>query len=595
MSKIIEVSNSQSKKLFFALSLVELSSLHRKIFKFEDAYNKLDQKEKDGSLYEKDEDVNQYIELQEQKAALYQECETWWQDAITGVGLTEEDFQKQFDDFKNTRKKNRPEDAVPATHFDKIKEWGAYASSNLWNSTNKSIGTFYINQLADYICAPDKIKESWIDKIIINKINTINQDLPRSKEYTSPSSELVNIVEKRSAQSATYGSIIDKYFEELMLEEASTFGADNQMMRCVSSGRFYLPDDKKSIHYSDFFKKNYGEKFNLDPEIIKQKPKKPQQNSYNANDLLEMISVVYDKVTADDFKREILSRGIASYEFEDLNGYDLSKIMQDKRQMLNATQVGRSFSSISKGCPDSPYQKQARRIGFMLSIGKTISENYAKDKNISRAINETSKNMDLKIVKSGQNQNSSYSRVYKEYFSDEYPDNKVFLTDCLTAYQRIHKDYENAGMEEYYNRWVDAMCQDGNYNLKANDIPHPFEITFHHGVAVKMANNLDQTMTLNSETEKLLGRNAIHSVKNLLMAIEFKAPENGKLTKHLQEHAKESSHTATLGDTPDARYYISSYNTTLEYSNYVEPRAFTAYRNKNREPVPFLTPELQRA
>lgn len=579
------------------MSLVELCPIYRKIMAYEELFNKLDLKEKNGTLYENEDDVNKYIALHENKDGLNQECETWWQDAITGLGMTEEDFQKQFDDFKNTRRKSTTDSSTPSSHFEKIKEWGAYVSSNLWgNGNNKSIGPFYINQLSDYICAPDKIKESWLDKIIIEKINNIDQDIPRSVEYIQPSSELLNIVEKKASQSNTYDKIIEKYFGNLMLEQASTFGADNQMMRCISAGRFYLPDDRKSIHYSDFFKKNYGEKFNLDPEIVAQKPKKAQENKFNANDLLDMVEKVYDKVTADDFRRELLSRGIPSYEFENLNGYDISKIMQDKRQMLNATQVGRSFSAISQGCPDSPYQKQARRIGFMLSIGKTISENYAKDKNISRAINEVNKDLELKIVKSGKNKNSSYKRIWNEIFKEEYPESKVFLTDCLTAYQRIHSDFEKAKMGEYYNRWVETMCQEGNHNLRANDTPSPFEITFHHGVPVKLGQNLDLVMMIDPDNKELTGRNAPHNVKNIKMMIEFKAPESGKLTKHQQEHAKESSKTATLSENPDARFYISSFNTAVEYTNYVEPKSFTALRNISSQEV-LHTPlmELQRA
>ena len=92
----------------------------------------------------------------------------------------------------------------------------------------------------------------------------------------------------------------------------------------------------------------------------------------------------------------------------------------------------------------------------------------------------------------------------------------------------------------------------------------------HHKVPVKMAAQLDPKTDIND------GR-------NFLLFVEFKAPDKEKLTKHQQEHAKESNSTAAIDIEPDARFYVSSGGRVLSYSQFQEPQSITALRAKERE------------
>lgn len=92
---------------------------------------------------------------------------------------------------------------------------------------------------------------------------------------------------------------------------------------------------------------------------------------------------------------------------------------------------------------------------------------------------------------------------------------------------------------------------------------------------------------------KMLDRPAdINDVSNYLMFVEFETPTGEKLTKHLQEHAKESGSTASFGAEPDARFYCSSGGVTISHRNFREPESFQKQRNKQAKTNAVLEVEM---
>ena len=67
---------------------------------------------------------------------------------------------------------------------------------------------------------------------------------------------------------------------------------------------------------------------------------------------------------------------------------------------------------------------------------------------------------------------------------------------------------------------------------------------------------------------------------NFGMFIEFAEPTDGKLTKHLQEHNKESAGMAAVGEKADMRFVVTSGNTRLEHAEAKEPESFAKLRRR---------------
>lgn len=123
------------------------------------------------------------------------------------------------------------------------------------------------------------------------------------------------------------------------------------------------------------------------------------------------------------------------------------------------------------------------------------------------------------------------------------------------------------------------MSQKGDYFPRFEGIKRPHEINIHHKMPVKMAKMLDRPADIND-------------VSNYLMFVEFETPTGEKLTKHLQEHAKESGSTASFGAEPDARFYCSSGGVTISHRNFREPESFQKQRNKQAKTNAVLEVEM---
>lgn len=562
---------SQNKKLYDLISLSELCPIYKELSNFETKYNELEAKEKSGELYQNEDELNTYIALQEQKEKLEEKCREWWNNAIIGLNQTPEDFQKFINDMKGPDKKKRSaaEPSAPTDMMSKIREWGSFAVSNMWNYNNqRCIGNTLINQISDYICSSDKNKIPLIDNLVIETIDNINKNIPRQKDYAAPSSLLLKAVEDKIKKSAGYDDIREKYFASMMLEKANTTGPDNHMMRCLASGSFYLPEYENQ--YSEYFIKNYGEKFNLNPRAIRPRKKNLPQDKFNVKHLLDMVAQTYDKETSDNLKNYLKRRGIHEADFPFLNSYDVARVLQKGSAAANGSKRATNLEDIMEFCPDSPYKRQSRRLGFMLAMGKDLSAAVKKGDDLNKVISDYAKRMDMKILQVGKNQRASFSTVWKECFADQYENPKVFLADSLNAFRRISSDFEKQGCKEYYEKWVDALCQEGKHNPRFEGIKNPDEITIHHKIPVKIARSMAHPEQINDTS-------------NFLLCIEFNMPTNGKLTKHLQEHAKENGSLATISTEPDSRYYISSGNTTLGYSVVKDPESFEILRNQQKD------------
>lgn len=573
MNTAATVITSQNKKLYDLISLSELCPIYKELSNIETKYNELDAKEKSGELYKNENDVDTYIKLQEQMEKLEEKCREWWNNAVTGLNRAPEDFQKFVNEIKGPEKKKRS--AADTQEKDdmmsKIREWGSFAVTNMWTyNSQRCIGNMLVNQISDYLCSSDKNKVALIDNLVIETIDNMDRNIPRKKDYEAPSSLLLSAVESKTKKSAGYDSILEKYFASKMLERASTTGPDNHMMRCLASGSFYLPNYENQ--YSEYFIKNYGEKFNLNPHVVRPRKKGSAQNKFNAKDMINMIEETYDRETAQKFKNYLKSKGISEYDFSQMNSYDIARVLQKPSAIANDSKRPVNIEEVITGfCPDSPYKKQSRRMGFMLAIGRELSQQIEKGSDLKKTIEDFAKNMNFKTVKvSKQGDRASYNEVWKEAFAEQYGNPKVFLADALNTFSKVSKDFERQGCKEYFEKWVDVLCQEGKHNPKFEGIKNPYEINIHHKIPVKVARSMKNPEDINYEG-------------NFLMCVEFNAPENGKLTKHLQEHAKENNSLATIDSEPDARYYLSSGNITLNYSVFKEPESFQIMRNQQKD------------
>lgn len=581
MSKLFEVITPNVHKVYTLSMLAELRRWKEEFNKVEELCAKGAKMEEDGSLFEQEETfVEAYLAAQEQKKELEEKAKIWQSDMRTVLGLTGDGFSEELEDRligskgKGKKKKASTEEL---SLTEQMQRWADMFSSNLWGEGGK-LGGFankYLDALADYMCSNEGAKNPAFDAYIKPKIEQINQYLKRKPEYKSAQSLLLEKLEERSRKNpkVDMDKVLENYMENELVERANTFGSDNTFFRCMASGNFYLPEERissdklnVSAPYSEYFIKNYGEKFSLPARMKSKAPK--GSDCLNVDNMLAIIGDTYGKEAADKIKNRLQARGISEADFSRLNGYDLSKILQ---KPANAVAHNTVPSRITDFCADvqTPYQEQARRLGFMLTIGKEaamLEKKFNADLVNGEKTNMVVKGLDLKMVTMPHPPHYPFSKIWKDKFQGQFPTYDSFVSECANIYKKISRDFEKNGYGEYYEKWVEAMSQKGDYFPKFDGIDRPYEINIHHKMPVKMAKMLDRPADINDPS-------------NYLMFVEFNAPGGEKLTKHLQEHAKESGSTASIGTEPDARFYCSSGNVAVSHQNFQEPASFQKLRS----------------
>ncbi len=588
MSKVFEIKTPNVQKLYTLSMLADLRRWKDEFSKIEELCAKGAKMEEDGSLFEQEESfVEAYLSAQDKKKALAEEAKVWQDDMSSFFGLTADQLPEKLEDMLSgskgkSKKKKTSTEELGLT--EKMQRWADMFASNLWGENGKLGGWSgrYLDALADYMCSGEGAKNTAFDAYIKPRIEKINQDLKRKPEYKSAQSLLLEKLEERKRKNPKIDldSVLENYMENVLVERANTFGPDNHFFRCMASGNFYIPEgDDINVPYSDHFVKNYGEKFYLN---IKAKSKaKKDSGSLNIDKMLEVIADTYGKVAADEMKRSLRANGISESSWDKLNSYDLAKIVQKKNNAIAHNTVPARISDIC-GNVETPYQEQARRLGFMLSVGKEaamLEKTLKADLGNNLKTDAVVKGLDLKMVKMPQPPHYSFNKIWKEKFQDQFPKYGDFVAECANVYKKISNDFFKNGYGEYYEKWVEAMSQKGDYFPRFEGIKRPHEINIHHKMPVKMAKMLDRPADIND-------------VSNYLMFVEFETPTGEKLTKHLQEHAKESGSTASFGAEPDARFYCSSGGVTISHRNFREPESFQKQRNKQAKTNAVLEVEM---
>lgn len=582
MSTLIKVVTPNVQKLYTLSMLIELRRWKDEFNKIEELCAKGAKMEADGSLFEQDEAfVEAYLAAQDRKNEMIEKAEVWQNDMCAFFNLPADKLPEKLEDMLGGgkgkgRKKKTSNDELDLTG--QMQRWSDMFASNLWGENGKQGGWSgrYLDALADYMCSGEGAKNPAFDAYIKPRIEEINQDLKRKAEYKSAQSLLLEKLDERKHKNpkVDLDSVLENYMENVLVERANTFGPDNHFFRCMASGNFYIPEEKVSARdltvstpYSDYFLKNYGEKFYLPPKA-KSRAKKVS-SSLNIDKMLVIIADTYGKGAADDIKRTLRAKGISESSWDKLNAYDLAKILQKSRNAIAHNTIPAHISDFC-GEVETPYQQQARRLGFMLSIGKeaailekTLKADLGNNVNTAAVI----KGLELKMVKMQQPPHYSFNKIWKEKFQGQFSEFKDFVAECANVYRKISSDFTKNGYGEYYEKWVEAMSQKGDYFPKFEGIKRPYEINIHHKMPVKMAKMLDRPADIND-------------VSNYLMFVEFEVPTGEKLTKHLQEHAKESGSTASFGAEPDARFYCSSGGVTVSHQNFQEPESFQKQRSK---------------
>lgn len=581
MSTVFEISTPNVQKLYTLSMLIELRRWKDEFNKLEELCAKGAKMEEDGSLFEQDEAfVEAYLAAQDQKKKMVEKAEIWRDDMCAFFNLTADKLPEKLEDMlggakgKGRKKKTSNDDLDLAGQ---MQRWADMFASNLWGENGRLGGWSgrYLDALADYMCSNEGAKNPAFDAYIKPKIEDINKTLKRKSEYKSAQSLLLEKLEERKRKNPKIDldNILENYMENVLVERANTFGPDNHFFRCMASGRFYIPDEKVSSNltvntaYSDYFLKNYGEKFYLPPQT-KSRTKKVS-DGLSVSKMLPIIADTYGEKAAESIKETLWNKGIGRSDWENLNSYDLAKILQRKS---NAIAHDTTPARISDFCDEveTPYQQQARRLGFMLSIGKeaaALEKKFKADLGNNQRTDTVVRGLETKMVQMPHPPHYSFYKIWKEKFQGQFSEFKDFVAECANVYKKISSDFTKNGYGEYYEKWVEAMSQKGDYFPKFEGIKRPYEINIHHKVPVKVAKMLDRPADIND-------------VSNYLMFVEFEAPTGEKLTKHLQEHAKESGSTVSIAPEPDARFYSSSGGVTLSHQNFQEPESFQKQRNK---------------
>ena len=510
-------------------------------------------------------DVDAHYEALDKCDKLREQEKTWWNDFNEYFKSSGKDLAANMEELLGGKRKRKIKQE-PQTQEQQMLRWGDMVAGKLWGPGGQLGGWAdkYLTLLADYMCADYPAKNPAFDKMIIEKLTHLNEVLKRSIDYKSAQALLLEKLDERKRKSP--GLDLDAILERYMssVSQGSTFGADNHLFRCMAAGCFYLPGKQfSSAQYSDYFVQHYGNVYN-----IKSKKKTKSENtppSLNVNDMLDIIQGTYGADVKEKVKRKLKSSGLSESDFPYMNSFDAARVLQKE---WNAANQNGKPTYLRDICRDedivSPYQKQAQKVGLMLAVGHLFAQELDKGK----TINEAAKALEFKAVKTDHL--TVLPRVWKNYFQEQYSDYKDFATECTKVYRSVSSDFQKNGFGAYYDKWVEALCQRGDYNPNFEGINKPFEINMHHKVPVKMAAQLDPKTDIND------GR-------NFLLFVEFKAPDKEKLTKHQQEHAKESNSTAAIDIEPDARFYVSSGGRVLSYSQFQEPQSITALRAKERE------------
>ena len=548
---------------FYMLSqLMELRPLYQQVSQKLGRYTELKNMEADGRLFEqgREADFEECLALDGEFRQMEEKYAKWERQTTDFLQMPLEDIKKTLGLGDRRKNKSGREASAEVPPLQKMKLlMDDVLGKDLWNGGNvdNSLAGMYIRSLSQYVCAPEAAQSADFDSYVTDKIERINQILPRSVEYQSAQAILLKKIKDNSRNEETLKKAYGKYCRQIVLREASTKGPDNQFFRCMASGRFYVEENEN--RYSDYFVSRYGKDFCLPPST---RGNKAAAGSFlNIDDMLELTERTYDEETAKRLKREIKIKGISEADFDKLNACDLCKIVQSGRAAQNGETLGRSLKQINPDCPDSPYRRQAKMLGMMLATGEKCIQKESRTEGNAGALRRL---MEFETIKAGKYM--SVKAVYEENFKDLYETFDSFLPACKRAFQFLERDFSKYGMKDYFEKWIPQLC-DGNNMVRDFEGKKPYDINIHHKIPIKMAKDLDNPA-------------AINDVCNFCMFIEFAAPTDGKLTKHLQEHNKESAGMAAVGEKADMRFVVTSGNTRLEHAEAKEPESFAKLRRR---------------
>ena len=553
-----------ANKFYMISQLLELRPLYQKVSQKFSRFKELRAKELDGSLFNqgKEKEFEEYLKLSDEFTQAEKEYGEWEKNTTEFMQISLEEMKKSLGFEGKKKNKSYKEVSEDSSSLEKMKLlMDDVLGKDLWNggNVNKSLAGMYIRSLTQYITAPEAAQSADFDPYVIDKVEKINQILPRSIEYNSAQAILLKEIKNNAKGKESLKKIYTKYCKQIVLREASTKGPDNQFFRCMAAGRFYV--DNNDERYSEYFVSEYGKQFSLSSST--KGVKLSEGSFFNIDDMLELTAKTYDKETAECLKREIKIKGISEADFDKLNACDLCKILQRESSVLNGIAQGRSIKQINPDCPNTPYKQQARMLGMMLSIG----EKYIQVENkVGDDFAEIKRRLNLMTIKSEKIMIPE--TVYEKNFKNLYNNLDSFLQATKKVYQSLNRDFVKHGMKNYFEKWIPKLCE-GNYNPKIDEEKSPFEINVHHKIPIKMARDLDDPSLINN-------------VCNFCMFIEFEPPMGDRLTKHLQEHNKESAGMAVVEKNADMRFVVTSDNTCLEYKEGKEPESFTKLRNKEK-------------
>ncbi len=549
-----------AERFYITAKLVELQPTYVGISQNLERYKKLKAMEADGSLLDDahQAEFEEAVALESQFADYQKAYEQWSRETVDFLNMPLADMEQIIGSIGKNKKKTSD---VPSNKDsfspEQIKQkFDAVLGAGLWNGGDNgaNLANAYLRALIKYVSAPEAARSEAFDDFVRDRIERLNQDLPRRGDCKSAQSifwaELKKINDNDSRQ---YDDIVQKYCQNMPMAQANTKMADNQLFRCLASGKFYTKDEANG--YSAYFIKNYGSKYNVSSRKRGIEPKNDE--FYDAHDILKMIEKSYGEATATRVRSQLLDAGIKEDEFSMLNTYDVCRIMQKD----GALSQGRSFRSIDAGCPDSPYGRYARMLGRLLTVGQQYLQIKGKCGNnqsdLKRSIGQT-------IFKTDEYTN--FETVYNKHFKPFYGSFESFLEAGEKAFKYLQKDFANNKMSDYFDKWLPALCQ-GNIKPSFDDVKSPFEINIHHKVPVKIAKLMKNPLEIND-------------ISNFCLFVEFVAPTGEKLTKHQQEHNKESGNVAAVGQEVDHRFVVTSGGTMLAYELGAEPAGLSELRRR---------------
>ncbi len=558
-----------AKRFYMVAQLLKLRPLYQDVSKNLARYKKLWQMEQSGVLYENGHkaEFDECIELEKMFSKLEADYNAWKKQTTDFLKMPAEDIKDALGLIAKKKKNKEIDEKLPFPEQIKL-QMDDVLGPDLWHGGTEAnnLAGLYLRSLTRYICAPAAAQSEDFDGYVIESIGNINSILPRGYEYPQAQAVLQEMVNKKikekikdkSVFEATRRAVYGKYWKQEIMRQASTKTADNAFFRCMAAGRFYIPEDE--CKYSAYFVKHFGQRCNLSPNV---RGREMEAGTFlNANDMLKLAAQTYDDKTAEAISRELCSKGIGRADLEHLNGYDLCKLLQSEREAQNGTNYGRSIRQICQNAPDAPYQRCAQMLGMMLTLGQKYVEEKAKCGDDAQAL---AWQMSLVTVRVGTCKMPE--TIYREHFSKLYENQESFLKACGTAYSRLSKDFAKNEMSDYLERWIPQLCE-GRFDLPPNQdskLRKPFEINIHHKLPIKVAKDLENPADIND-------------VRNFCLFIEFKDPGVGKLTKHLQEHNKESAGMAVVGKDSDMRFVVTSENTVLAHDKGEEPLSFAHLR-----------------